>query len=142
MDDATIKHNIERKRNELGLSQTEMARRLEISLNSYRKLEKGNTRILNEHVGKFAEKAGVSVAELVNGFEPISSIQVGLEDVKENYNKKLKVLEDGYQKEIAVLQAEIARLNDKLCDKDEIISTSRRLISRYEEDLGLKVRGE
>ncbi len=41
MDDATIKNNLEKKRNELGLSQTEMARRLEISLNAYRKLEKG-----------------------------------------------------------------------------------------------------
>ena len=40
MDDATIKNNLEKKRNELGLSQTEMARRLEISLNAYRKLEK------------------------------------------------------------------------------------------------------
>ena len=48
MDDATIKNNLEKKRNELGLSQTEMARRLEISLNAYRKLEKGKTRILND----------------------------------------------------------------------------------------------
>lgn len=138
MDDATIKNNLERKRNELGLSQTEMARRLEISLNAYRKLEKGKTRILNEHVGKFAEKAGVSVAELVNGFEPISSVQVGLNDVKESYDRKLRALEDGYLKEIAVLKAEIERLNDKLNDKDEIINTNRKLISRYEADLKLK----
>ncbi len=138
MDDATIKSNLEKKRNELGLSQTEMARRLEISLNAYRKLEKGRTRILNEHVGRFAEKAGVSVAELVNGFEPISSAQVGLDDVKENYDRKLRVLEDGYVKEIAVLKAEIERLNDKLNDKDEIINANRRLIRRYEEDLRLK----
>ncbi len=138
MDDATIKSNLEKKRNELGLSQTEMAHRLEISLNAYRKLEKGKTRILNEHVGRFAEKAGVSVAELVNGFEPISSVQVGLDDVKENYDRKLRVLEDGYVKEIAVLKAEIERLNDKLNDKDEIINANRRLISRYEEDFRLK----
>ena len=138
MDDATIKSNLEKKRNELGLSQTEMARRLEISLNAYRKLEKGRTRILNEHVGKFAEKVGVSVAELVNGFEPINSVQVGLNDVKENYDRKLRVLEDGYLKEIAVLKAEIERLNDKLSDKDEIININRKLISRYEADLKLK----
>lgn len=78
MDDKTIKVNLERKRNELGLSQTEMARRLDISLNAYRKLEKGKTRILNEHVGRFAEETGVSVAELVNGFEPVSSFESGL----------------------------------------------------------------
>lgn len=138
MDDTTIKSNLEKKRNELGLSQTEMARRLEISLNAYRKLEKGKTRILNEHVEKFAEKTGTSVAELVNGFEPIDSVSVGLNDVKETCDKKLRVLEDGYLKEIAVLRAEIERLNDKLKDKDEILSINRRLIRRYEADLKLK----
>ena len=138
MDNATIKNNLEKKRNELGLSQTEMARRLEISLNAYRKLEKGNTRILNEHVEKFAEKTGTSVAELVNGFEPINSAMTGLNDVKENYDKKLRVLEDGYIKEIAMLKAEIERLNEKIRDKDEIISINRKLIRRYEKELGLK----
>ena len=138
MDDTTIKSNLEKKRNELGLSQTEMARRLEISLNAYRKLEKGKTRILNEHVEKFAEKTGTSVAELVNGFEPIGSVSAGLNDVKETCDKKLRVLEDGYLKEIAVLRAEIDRLNDKLKDKDEILSINRRLIRRYEADLKLK----
>lgn len=101
MDDATIKNNLEKKRNELGLSQTEMARRLEISLNAYRKLEKGKTRILNEHVGKFAEKTGTSVAELVNGFEPISSATERINDIKENYDRKMRDLEDGYIKTIA-----------------------------------------
>ena len=137
MDDATIKGNLEKKRNELGLSQTEMARRLEISLNAYRKLEKGKTRILNEHVEKFAEKTGV-VAELVNGFEPINSAMAGLNDVKESYDKKLRVLEDGYIKEIAMLKAEIERLNEKISDKDEIISTNRKLISHYEKELRLQ----
>ena len=132
MDDATIKNNLEKKRNELGLSQTEMARRLEISLNAYRKLEKGKTRILNEHVGKFAEKTGTSVAELVNGFEPISSATERINDIKE------RDLEDGYIKTIASLKADIERLNERLQDKDEIISMNRKLILRYEKELGLK----
>lgn len=138
MDDATIKNNLEKKRNELGLSQTEMARRLEISLNAYRKLEKGKTRILNEHVEKFAEKTGVSVAELVNGFEPISSASAGLDDVKENYSEIIRNLENGYLKEIAMLRKEIERLSEKVKDKEEIISMDRKLIRRYEDELGLK----
>lgn len=138
MDDATIKNNLEKKRNELGLSQTEMARRLEISLNAYRKLEKGKTRILNEHVEKFAEKTGVSVAELVNGFEPISSASAGLDDVKENYSEIIRNLENGYLKEIAMLRKEIERLSEKVKDKEEIISMDRKLIRRYEDELRLK----
>lgn len=138
MDDVTIKNNLEKKRNELGLSQTEMARRLEISLNAYRKLEKGRTRILNEHIEKFAETTGTSVAELVNGFEPIDSVAAGLNDVKETYDRKFRVLEDGYIKEITVLKAEIERLNEKIKDKDEIINTNRMLIKRYRAELKLK----
>lgn len=138
MDDKTIKGNLERKRNELGLSQTEMARRLDISLNAYRKLEKGNTRILNEHVGKFAEEAGVSVAELVNGFEPVSSFESGLNDIKEAYEKKFRALEESYTSEIKVIRDEILRLKEKLKDKEEIIAMNRKLISQYEKELGLK----
>lgn len=115
-----------------------MARRLEISLNAYRKLEKGKTRILNEHVEKFAEKTGVSVAELVNGFEPISSASAGLDDVKENYSEIIRNLENGYLKEIAMLRKEIERLSEKVKDKEEIISMDRKLIRRYEDELGLK----
>lgn len=138
MDDKTIKVNLERKRNELGLSQTEMARRLDISLNAYRKLEKGKTRILNEHVGRFAEETGVSVAELVNGFEPVSSFESGLNNIKEAYEKKFRALEESYTSELNVMRDEIKRLNEKLQDKDEIISMNRKLILRYEKELGLK----
>ena len=78
------------------------------------------------------------MAELVKGFETINSAMVGLNDVKESYDKKLRVLEDGYIKEIAMLKTEIERLNDKIKDKDEIISMNRKLILRYEKELGLK----
>lgn len=138
MDDKTIKVNLERKRNELGLSQTEMARRLDISLNAYRKLEKGKTRILNEHVGRFAEETGVSVAELVNGFEPVSSFESGLNNIKEAYEKKFRALEESYTSELNVMRDEIKRLNEKLKDKEEVISMNRKLISHYEKELGLK----
>lgn len=138
MDDKTIKGNLEKKRNELGLSQTEMARRLEISLNAYRKLEKGKTRILNEHVGRFAEETGISVAELVNGFEPVNSFESGLDSIKEAYDKKIRALEDGYLSEIKAMKEEIRRLNEKLQDKEEVIASNRKLISRFEKELSLK----
>ena len=43
MDNARIKENIIRKRTEKGISQDEMAQRLEMSRNSYRNIEKGST---------------------------------------------------------------------------------------------------
>lgn len=138
MDDKTIKGNLEKKRNELGLSQTEMARRLEISLNAYRKLEKGKTRILNEHVGRFAEETGISVAEIVNGFEPVDSFESGLNSIKEAYDKRIRALEDGYISEIKAMKEEIRRLSEKIKDKEEVIAMNRKLIGRYEKELGLK----
>ena len=39
---------------------------------------------------------------------------------------------------IASLKADIERLNERLQDKDEIISMNRKLILRYEKELGLK----
>ncbi len=138
MDDKTIKGNLEKKRNELGLSQTEMARRLEISLNAYRKLEKGKTRILNEHVGRFAEETGISVAEIVNGFEPVDSFESGLNSIKEAYDKRIRALEDGYIREIKAMKEEIRRLSEKIKDKEEVIAMNRKLIGRYEKELGLK----
>ncbi|MDI9551508.1 MAG: helix-turn-helix domain-containing protein [Candidatus Cryptobacteroides sp.] len=135
MDDSTIKDNLFRKRNELGISQREMANRLEISLNAYRKLEMGKTRILNEHVPLFAEVAGISVAELVNGFEPLRSVEAGLEDVKERYEQKIRVLETGYQQELENLKLENVRLKDRLKDKEDIIAMNKKLIQRYEKEL-------
>lgn len=135
MDDSTIKDNLFRKRNELGISQREMARRLEISLNAYRKLEMGKTRILNERVPLFAEVAGISVAELVNGFEPLRSVEAGLDDVKERYEQKIRALETGYQQELENLKLENARLKDRLKDKEDIIAMNKKLILRYEKEL-------
>ncbi len=135
MDDATIKDNLYRKRNELGISQSEMARRLEMSLNAYRKLETGKTRILNEHVPLFAETAGISVAELVNGFVPLSSAESGMDAVKESYEQRIRVLEKGYRQELEDLEAEIARLKERLQDKEDLIALNKKLILRYEKEL-------
>lgn len=135
MDDATIKDNILKKRTELGYTQTEMARRLEMSLTAYRKLESGKTRILNEHVCRFADSAGISVAVLVNGFNPIDSADAGLDDAKEDYERQLRVTDVGYRQEIKNLQAEIKNLQDRLQDKEDIIATDKKLIQRYEKEL-------
>ncbi len=135
MNDATIKDNLLKKRIELGYTQTEMARRLEMSLTAYRKLESGNTRMLNEHISRFAEMAGMSLAALVNGFEPISPEKAGLEEMKESYERKIRILDEGYAKEIAELKTQIKTLNDRLQDKDDIIAMDKKLILHYEKEL-------
>ena len=50
MDNASIKENIFRIRTEKGLSQDEMARKLGVVRNTYRKIEKGDIRLISGHV--------------------------------------------------------------------------------------------
>ena len=55
MDNARIKENIIRKRTEKGISQDEMAQRLEMSRNSYRNIEKGSTYVVSRHLKEIAD---------------------------------------------------------------------------------------
>ena len=47
-------------------------------------------------------------------------------------------MEESYTSELNVMRDEIKRLNEKLKDKEEVISMNRKLISHYEKELGLK----
>lgn len=135
MNDSSIKGNIHKLRVRAGLSQSEMARRMELSLTAYRKLESGSTRILNEHLSRFAEEAGATLDEVVNGFKPISSKETTLEDVKESYEYLLREEKDSHAAETKALRDEIQRLRDKLSDKEELLETTRKLLSHYEKEL-------
>ena len=67
MDNASIKENIFRIRTEKGLSQDEMARKLGVVRNTYRKIEKGDIRLISGHVSELAEIFGISEEELILG---------------------------------------------------------------------------
>lgn len=138
MDDSTIKNNIFRKRTQLGYSQSEMADRLSISLSAYRKIENGPTRIINEHVGKFAEEVGISMSELVNGFEPLNPAEASIKAIEERHERRIRVMETGYLKEIESLKARIETLEERLKDKDDTILSDKKLIRRYEKELNIK----
>ena len=70
MDNARIKENIIRIRNEKGFSQDEMANLLGISRNSYRSIEKGSTNVISRRLGEIAHLLGVSEEELALGYQP------------------------------------------------------------------------
>ena len=136
MDDATIKGNILRKRTELRLSQKEMAARLDISLNAYRKIESGKTRIINEHVQAFAERTGTSLSSLVLGFDPVDPQEVqSLEVLREEFRKQALAQQAPLLEELDRLRAENARLREKVADKEAVIKSDQKLIRRYEKEL-------
>lgn len=132
MDNASIKENIFRRRTERGLSQDEMARQLGVVRNTYRKIEKGDIRLISEHIPKIARIFGVSEEEIVLGYKPVES-SCELEDMRTDYNTRIARLTSTYENTISSLRneigkkdAEIRDLRSMIEDKNEIISLLKR----------------
>ena len=132
MDHASIKENIFRIRIEKGLSQDEMARKLGVVRNTYRKIEKGDLKLISEHIAAIADVFGISEEELVLGYKPAG--QTGeLEDLRVDYDTRIARLTAAYEntigklrKEIESKDAEIRDLRSMIEDKVEIISLLKR----------------
>ncbi|MGM9768296.1 MAG: helix-turn-helix transcriptional regulator [Candidatus Cryptobacteroides sp.] len=132
MDNASIKENIFRIRIEKGLSQDEMARKLGVVRNTYRKIEKGDLKLISEHIAAIADVFGISEEELVLGYKPAG--QTGkLEDLRVDYDTRIARLTAAYEnticklrKEIESKDAEIRDLRSMIEDKIEIISLLKR----------------
>ena len=132
MDNASIKENIFRIRIEKGLSQDDMARKLGVVRNTYRKIEKGDLKLISEHIAAIADVFGISEEELVLGYKPAG--QTGeLEDLRVDYDTRIARLTAAYEntigklrKEIESKDAEIRDLRSMIEDKVEIISLLKR----------------
>lgn len=132
MDNDSIKGNIIRRRTEEGISQDEMARRLDISRTSYRNIERGKSRIISRRLPDIARQLNISEEELVLGYKP-SAGQSRLEELRVKYNEDLAGVKSGLEARIAELEAAvsmrdalIANLNELVRSKDEIISLLKR----------------
>ena len=136
MDEITIRENLKKARISSGLTQSEMAERIGISVTAYQKIESGRTRILNPNFSKCADILGVSLSELVNGFLAVRDAEAVIADVRESYGLKMRVQETGYLNELQSKDREIGRLQEIIKDKQETIATQKLLIeqlmSRFE----------
>ena len=131
MDNARIKENIIRKRTEKGISQDEMAQRLEMSRNSYRNIEKGSTYVVSRHLKEIADILNITEEELVLGYKPAEGAG-SLEEVRSHYSKISDDLRQNYEERIAGLSDQVSDLRELIDSKNEII----RLLKN--ENLSLK----
>ena len=122
MDNTSIKQNIRNIRKSRKLTQEEMAYRMGISLTAYRDLEKGETSIVNANLLKVAELLETSSEELVLGYRPIQMEGPGLEDVREEYLERMRILE----KRITDLEKLIGSLEETISTKNEIITMLKK----------------
>ena len=130
LDESKMRENLRAARIASGLSQATLADILGITPQAYQRLEKGKTRLLNEHYQQCAKVFGISLAELINGFKPVRNAEAVLTDMRESYGRKFKELESGHRTEIRVKEQEMERMSDSIKEKDEFIATQKLLIDQ------------
>ncbi|MGN0202221.1 MAG: helix-turn-helix domain-containing protein [Candidatus Cryptobacteroides sp.] len=139
-EEKQIKLNIKATRERKGYTRKQMAERLNLSVQGYSNLETGQTSLFTKSFRAFAEETEVPICELVSGLS-YSEIE-GLAEEKERYAQRLALMEKGFRQEIEELRKEnrrlresIGKLEDSIKDKDYIIETGKKLISRYEKEI-------
>jgi transcriptional regulator with XRE-family HTH domain len=115
MDNRSIKHNIYKLRRDKGMSQEEVANLMDISLTSYRKIEKGETNLISERISQLAGALGITEQELLWGYNPNSSQQ----QMQAEIQRLRQALEEKTE--------QIELLKKALLDKEEIIRLYRTL---------------
>jgi transcriptional regulator with XRE-family HTH domain len=103
-----IKQKIYEIRRSKGISQEKMANLISVALNSYRKLERGKTNLVNEKLWDIANALNISVKELVLEDDILTG--TSLADMeRKRYQAKINSLEE----EIATLKQCVTLLNEK-----------------------------
>lgn len=104
----SIKQKIYEVRRSKGISQEKMASLIGVALNSYRKLERGKTNLVNEKLWDIADALDVSVKELVLK-EDIHTGSSLADMERERFMARITSLEE----EIATLKQCVTLLNEK-----------------------------
>lgn len=137
MDNISVKKNITAMRKGLGLTQQEMADRLGISRNAYRRIESGETALLNDYLLQIAAILDRTADELVLGYAPVEKDSRTLAELREKY------LQDGIEQErksqerisaleqtVLLQEKRIALLEDLVKTKEEIIVMLKKEIQK------------
>lgn len=128
MDDESIKKNIIIARKKLRMTQKDVADRLGITRNSYRRIECGDTVLTNSYIHKLAEILDMSDEELVLGYVPYR-LEPGLNDVRREYISQLRHKEEEHKKETKELKQTIEDLKYRTGLLEEIIKAKEEMIS-------------
>ncbi|MBO4922708.1 MAG: helix-turn-helix domain-containing protein [Bacteroidales bacterium] len=131
MDNNSIKQNILKIRLEHNMSQTKMADALGIARNTYRKLEKGKTRVISDYIQVIADWAGITPEEVVLG-DPSASGVAMLREERERFNDRIRELTESYESQKASLRAEIDNLNRLVSEKEDNNRNLKSIIALLE----------
>ena len=135
MDEKTAKKNLLRTRNEINLSQQQIADMIGISRNAYRSLESGPTRIINNKIEKLAEITGKTQEELVLGYQPVEDLEREISRVRERFAQQADAERSQHEARVAALEKEVAFQQDHIQSLKNHINTLEAYIRSLERDL-------
>lgn len=126
MDSNSIKENIRRIREESGLSQLELASRMNISRTAYRQIEAGQTQLISKHLETISEITGRELEELLLGFVPLSKEELIAREQNPD-NEYIKARFRDLEDRIDALQEELKIKNESIRTLTDI---NNRLINQ------------
>ncbi len=116
-----------------GISQADMAEQLDVDVNTYARIERGETNVLHPKLSKIAELLNVDILDLLADDKNVYLVS------ESNNNSTSCVI--GSSAEIAFeiqkSQMAIAHKDETINHKDEIIDFQKREIERLEEIIAL-----
>ena len=135
MDEKSIKENIRMIRRRRGLTQDELAESLQIARASYSNIESGPVRIIHAKVCELAPLLGVSLEELLLGYEPDRDASLRLNEAVTEYNAQYRRMQEEFTGKLEERSSELATLQDlvetqkaTIRMQDEIIAMLKRRI--------------
>lgn len=132
MDNKKLKENIYKRRKELGLSQECVAEQIDVSLNSYIKLEKGPTKIFNPKIVKIAQALDTTPENLIFGsVVTLEKHNQQCENITQYYNALLEESKHA----MAEKDLFIKRLNEMVDERKQIIDLLEEKIDRLEKEI-------
>lgn len=121
MDNKTVKENIYRIRKEKKITQQQMAERLGMSRNSYRRIESGDTVLVNDHIVQIADLLEMSPDELLLGDSASDGRKI-VDEMRVGYAQEIS----DRNRTISSLEERIRLLEDLVRTKDEIITMLKK----------------
>lgn len=128
MTNESIIRQLERLRNEKGLSQEQVSGIIGTCRNTYGNLVRGKTKILNENLPALAELYGVSVEEILLGYKPVDPSSNTLRD-NNNFQEQKQALIDDYEKRLAVDRELLAQKDKVIASHETTIHTLEGMVS-------------
>lgn len=134
MKDDHIINKIKEARKRSKYTQDQMALRLNISSNSYKKIESGKTTLIRHRLWQIIEILNIDVLDLFidnEGEQTVYSLKRELNEQQERYEENINKIKANYDYTIEELKAEINILKDTLKHKETIIGILKDQKGRY-----------